>query len=82
MALGEAMAVTPGDPAHGLGYGFAPRAQLFGFTAAVIHYTCFPRAVASVASRLLRIPRVGYYDDCGLVVPRALVRLALSRFAK
>ena len=46
-------------------YGSKSRTQLFGSTAAVLHYNCFSRIIASLLCRILAIPTVGYFDDFG-----------------
>ena len=37
--------------------------------------------IVTLASRFLKIPRIRYYDDFGIVAPRALVRAALDSCA-
>ena len=44
---------------------FWPRTQLFGSIAAVLHYNCFSRVIATLICRLLLIPTIGYFDDFG-----------------
>ena len=61
-----AAAVALRNPTDGLGYEFAPRAQLFGFTLAVLRYNCFSRAIAALAGRILKILCVGYRGDSGI----------------
>ena len=75
-----AAAVTLKNPAGGQWYGFVPHTQLFGSTAAALHYNCLSRVVASLACRVLKIPCVGYYDDFGLISPECLIKDALGIF--
>ena len=72
--------VTLKDLVDGRWYGFIPRTQLFGSTAAVLHYNCLSRIIASLACRILKIPCVGYYDDFGIILPECLVRDGLGFF--
>ena len=60
------------SPVDSKWYGFAPRALLFGATAAVHHYNCFPRTVAVIINRLVGLPIVNYFDDIGSMVPAPL----------
>ena len=76
-----AAAVTLKDPVDGQWYGFIPRTQLFGSTAAALHYNCLSRVIASLACRMLKIPCVGYYDDFGIILPGRLVKDGLGIFA-
>ena len=62
-------AISLRNPVDGLRYGFLPHTQLCGSTAAVFHYVCLSRVIASVACRALKTPREGYYDDFGMVLP-------------
>ena len=55
-----AAAVTLKGPVGGEWYGFIPHTQLLGSTAAALHYNCLSRVIASLACRVLKIPRVGY----------------------
>ena len=75
-----AAVVTLKDLVDGRWYGFIPRTQLFGSTAAVLHYNCLSRVIASLACRILKIPCVGYYDDFGIILPECLVKDGLSVF--
>ena len=75
-----AAAVTLKDPVDGQWYGFIPRTQLFGSTAAALHYNCLSRVIASLACRVLKIPCVGYYDDFGLILPECLIKDVLGIF--
>ena len=45
--------------------GRRTRTQLFGSTAAVLHYNGISRIIASLLSRLLVIPTLGYFEDFG-----------------
>ena len=47
--------------------GFRPRTQLFGSIAAVLHYNCLSRIIASLACQILLIPTIGYFDDFGFL---------------
>ena len=48
-------------------YGFRSNTLLFGSTAAVLHYNCVSRIIASLACRILLLPTVGYFDDFGFL---------------
>ena len=62
--------------------GFIPQTQLFGATAAVLHYNTVSQAMASLAVRWLKIPRLGYFDDFGIITTEMTVREALGAFTK
>ena len=49
-------------------FAFSPRTLLSGPKAAVLHYNCLPRVIASLACRILLIPTIGYFDDFGFSV--------------
>ena len=49
-----AAVVTLKDLVDGKWCGFIPRTQLFGSTAAVLHYNCLSRVIASLACRILK----------------------------
>ena len=76
-----ASAVTLRRPADGEWYGFIPHTQLFGASAAVLRYNCFSRVIASLTCRVIKIPRVGYYDDFGIISPECLIEDAPVVFA-
>lgn len=67
-------------PAITARYGFIPRTLLFGSTAAVLHYICLSRLLASPVCPFLGIPCVGYYDDYGMRLPYRLADAALGAF--
>ena len=73
--------VTLRNPSDGLLYGLIPRSQLFGSAAAVLHYDCLSRVIASLTRSALKIPCVGYYDDFGIVLPECSIKTALNVFA-
>ena len=58
-------------------HAFFPRALLFGSVSAVIHYNCFPRALAFLINRTLGIPVLNYFDDFGAIVPDPIGTRAL-----
>ena len=60
--------------------GFAPRTQLFGATAAVLHYNTVSRVLAATAARWLKIPRIGYFGDFGEISAESTVQGALKAF--
>ena len=66
------------DPTKGGWFGFRPKTQLFGPTAAVLHYNYLSRLMTSLACRLLLIPTVGYFDDFGFLVHATDASLAMS----
>ena len=76
-----AAAVTLRHPLDGGRRGFIPRTRLFGSTAAALHYNCLSRIIASPTCRTLKIPRIGYYDDLGIISPECLIKDALGVFA-
>ena len=63
-------------------FGHICNSQLFGSAAAVLHYNCLRRAIATAASPVLENLCVEYYTDFGVVVPRALAKAAISSFAR
>ena len=75
-----AAAATLKRPVDGEWYGFIPHTQLFGSTAAVLHYNCLSRVIASLTCRALKIPRIGYYDDFGIILPECSIKDALDIF--
>ena len=77
-----AAVVTLKDPADGPWRGFIPLPQLFGSAAAVLHYNCFPRAIASLSCGVLKAPCIGYYDVFGIVAPSCFVGVALEAFTE
>ena len=70
--------VTSRHPVGGMRYGFIPHTQPFGSTAAVLHYICLSRVIASLTCRALKVPCIGYYDDFGMVLPECLAEMALD----
>ena len=78
---GLAAAVTRKNLTDGLLYGFVRRTQHFGSAAAVLHYTCFSHATASLACRILKISCIGRNANFGIATPRCLIDLALEAFA-
>ena len=62
--------------------GFRPRTLLFGSTAAVLHYNCLSRIIASLARRLLLLPTIGYFDDFGPIAAFEGAVEAFSAFAE
>ena len=76
----EADAITLLDPRSGAREPFPLTAQLFGITKAALQCNCPRRFKASLATRPLEIPTLGYFDDFGLVNPFPLVEEALSVF--
>ena len=73
-----AAAATLRRPVDGEWYGFIPHTQLFGSTAAALHYNCLSRAIASLTCRMLKIPCIGCYDDFGIISPECLIKNALD----
>ena len=62
-------------------FGFRPKTQLFGSTAAVLHYNCLSRIIASLACRILLIPTIGYFDDFGFLCIASEAALVMADFA-
>ena len=48
---------------------FIPQTQLFGATAAVLHYSAVSRVMARIAVRWLKFPFLGYFNDFGIIPP-------------
>ena len=61
---------------------FIPQTQLFGATAAVLHYAAASRVIATVAVRWLGIVCFGYFDDSGIADRRACIKEALDAFTR
>ena len=61
-------------------YGFISRSQIFGSTAAVVHYNTFSRLLVSLFVRLFGIPMIGYFDDFGFIVFETISAKALATF--
>ena len=76
-----AAAVTLRRPVDGGRYGLIPHTQLFGSTAAVLHYDCLSRIIASLTCRVRKFPRIGYYDDFGIISPECSIKDAVGIFA-
>ena len=74
--------VTLKEPDTGEMRGFIPQTQLFGATAAVLHYNTVSRVMASLAARWLKIPCMGYFDDFGIITTERAIREALDAFTK
>ena len=69
------------DPASGKIRGFIPKTQLFGATAAALDYNTVTRVMATVAVRWLGIPRVGFFDDFGIITTESTIEVALRASA-
>ena len=69
-------------PTSGLWHGFVSRTLMFGSVAAVLHYNCFARAIATLATLLLGIPLVSYFDDFAALLPADLAQIALDVFTR
>ena len=67
-------------PADGKQYVFAPRAQLFGSVASVMHYNISNRSLVVIANRLLGAPAVGYVDDFAFPAHLSLCPAAVRAF--
>ena len=63
-------------------FGFRPRTLLFGSTAAVIHYNCLSRIIASLACRILLLPTIGYFGDFGFFVNAQDAPMAMGNFTE
>ena len=70
------------DPIEKKWNGFTPRTLIFGSTAAVLHYNCLSRVIASLACRLLLLPTLGYFDDFGFIVAAEGADEAFSAFTE
>lgn len=70
------------NPDDGVWYGFRPRTLMFGSTAAVLHYNCLSRVIASLACRLLLLPAVGYFGDFGFITAADGADEAFASFAE
>ena len=88
----KALPLRPDDSRHAIialynpslrgWFGFRSRTLLFGSTAAVLHYNCLSRIIASLACRLLLIPTIGYFDDFGFLVSALDSASAMSAFSE
>ena len=76
-----AAAVTLRHPLDGGRRGSIPRTRLFGSTAPVLHYDCLSRIIASLTCRVRKFPRIGYYDDFGIISPECSIKDAVGIFA-
>ena len=63
-------------------FGFRPRTLLFGSTAAVLHYNCLSRTIASLACRVPLIPTIGYFDDFGFFANAPYAPTTMAAFAE
>ena len=71
----KALPLRPADARHAVialwdnttkaWFGFKPKTLLFGSAAAVLHYNCLSRLLASLACRILMLPTIGYFGDFG-----------------
>ena len=64
-------------------FGFVSRTQMFGSVAAALRYNAMSGICAEIASRLLGIPLVNYFDDFAALLRAGLAdraRLMFSRF--
>ena len=77
-----AAAATLRNLEGGVWYGSIPETELFGTVAAAHRFNCLSSAIAPLARRYLKIPRIGHYEDFGSVALRALVNLAPRPFAR
>ena len=68
------------EPQRGSWRAFLPNAQLFESAAAVLQYSGFSRVVASLATRIWKIPAMGYFGDFGMAAPLPLTEEALLAF--
>ena len=63
-------------------FGFKARTLIYGSTAAVLRYNCFARSISTIATIVLGIPPVSYFDDFAALMPAELDRAALDTFAR
>ena len=63
-------------------YGCQSRTQLFGSTASVLHYNCFPRLLTTFLTRLLMLPILGYFDDFGFFTLRDSAETTLGHVTR
>ena len=88
----KALPLRPADTRHAViaiwgpntkaWFGFRPRTLLFGSTAAVLHYNCLSRIIASLACRILLIPTLGYFDDFGFLVNAPDAAMTMAAFTE
>ena len=50
----------------------APKTQLSGSVASVLHYNGIARILVSIFSRICCIPMIGHFGDSGFLVPAAI----------
>ena len=60
--------------------GFFFRTLFFGATAAALHYSTLSQVRSTVAVRWLKIPRVGYFNDFGMITAESRIQDALIAF--
>ena len=70
--------VTIKDPKSGNAAGFIPRTPLFGATGAAFRYIAVPRALPTLAVRRIKISRLEYFGDLGIVTTMQTIQDALA----
>ena len=63
-------------------FGFKPKTLLFGSTAAVLHYNCLSRLIASLSRRILLLPTIGYFGDFGFFAYAPDDAMAMATFSE
>ena len=67
-------------PKSGKMRGVLPRTQPFWATAAVLHHNAVSRRTATLATRWLKLPRLQFLGDCGIVIAESAISDALTPF--
>ena len=73
-------AATLKDPESGVLRCLVPQTQLFEATAAVLRYNAVSRVTGTVAARWLKIPRLGFLDEFGMLAKESAMQDALWAF--
>ena len=69
-------------PRSGSWRAFPPNTRLLGSAAALLQYNCLCGAMAPSATRILKIPVMGYFEDFGMASPLPLTEDALLASTK
>ena len=79
---GRLATITHRDPSTGGRMAFPPNTGLSGGATAILRYNCLCRITATLATRLLGIPTLGFLDDFGLATPLPPAEEALLAFTR
>ena len=70
--------ITIKNPSTGRFVAMAPKTQISGSIASVLHYNVLSRILVSIFNRVFGIPMIGYFDDFGFLIPSSLSSDALQ----